>query len=501
MHISTTEYFRYLAISLLIIAGLVTLVSWAFVRKTADRAARLWFAALAFQVSAGLVLFAMDSAWREWAYFLGTIVVGSALYLTLYSARLMLGKTQSAKPLAAFWLGHFAIYTGLFWLARQPELALMFVTTAAILIEVAIVATLRRLRHAEGLAATVLAEFAFGAAIVAGLARIAYFTTHAQLLRYAEFSIYIVVVLSLQTVTIIFCCFYYIGLSIQRAEARELEMQLEATQLRVRHRLAEEHAAKTQQLVAERDHMMILNSRFSTMSAISLVGGGVVHEIVQPLQAARSAVDILTLSKDLSAAEVKRYAADIQQLIDQISDIVESLRQLMREKTIDVREVDCAQLLRRIFPIFRSEARRRGLDATCTIAPAAAKQLVRVNPVMLERVMFNLAANAIEAFEGIGPNRPGIKSTLTVSADLTQSAARPSLVIRFIDTGAGIPEDTRHDEIFELLKSGKSDGTGFGLYMVKVFVESWNGTIRATPNDINGQGTIIEMVLPVVGTV
>jgi signal transduction histidine kinase len=127
--------------------------------------------------------------------------------------------------------------------------------------------------------------------------------------------------------------------------------------------------------------------------------------------------------------------------------------------------------------------------------------LVRVNPVMLERVMFNLAANAIEAFDGIGPNRPGIKSTLTVSADLTQSAARPSLVIRFIDTGAGIPEDTRHDEIFELLKSGKSDGTGFGLYMVKVFVESWNGTIRATPNDINGQGTIIEMVLPVVGTV
>lgn len=495
-------YLQYAALSLLIVGGLVASTSLLFVIRSADTVARTWFASIALQLMSGMVLFTVGTAWREAAYFVAVLITLSSHYLALFSTLLMLGETACARRLSGFLALHMLLFV-LTRLAPSTDLSYLFSMVSSTALEGCILVALQRIRKEQALTATLFAELAFGAGILGNLIRIGASIHIGRPVLFTELSIYSVIAMSLQCVFIVMSCFYYFGISIQRAEAREMEMRLEADRLRVSQRLAEEHARETAQLIAERDQMMLLNSRFSTINTLSLLGGGVIHEIAQPLQAARSAIDVLAMQKSLTPDELAQHSSGVQRLIDRVAGIVENLRRLMREKTVDLEPVDCVEIINRVFPIFRSEARRRDVETICLIDPAAAGRLVRANPVMLERVLFNLAANAIEAFDMPG-EMPGesedaastVPRQLVVRIGMAGHNGQSHLTIGFDDTGSGVP-DARYAEIFELLTSGKAEGTGLGLYMVKAFVESWRGTIRAMSNLAAGQGTSIEIMLPV----
>ena len=62
--------------------------------------------------------------------------------------------------------------------------------------------------------------------------------------------------------------------------------------------------------------------------------------------------------------------------------------------------------------------------------------------------------------------------TLTVSA----SAEDGSVAIRVRDTGGGIPDEL-NDKLFKPLFTGKANGTGLGLAVVKRIVDAHGGTI------------------------
>ena len=175
------------------------------------------------------------------------------------------------------------------------------------------------------------------------------------------------------------------------------------------------------------------------------------------------------------------------------------MRRLIREKSVDLEDVDCEKLLRRVFPIFASEAKRRSIAASFVLDESASGKLVRANPVMLERVMFNLAVNALEAFDEPGKDGPPalFERKLLIDIRCAPAGSGESLVIGFHDTGHGVA-NAAYDQMFELLTSGKEGGTGLGLYLVKTFVDSWTGTVRARRNLHGGAGTSIEITLPVV---
>lgn len=498
MQISTTLYFQYIALSLLIVGGLVTAASWAFVVKTADQAARSWFAAVAMQLMSGMTLFAVGTEFRETAYFFAAIILFSSLYLTLYSTMLML-EIDAKRSLFRVWAVHLLLFWFLYKELGQRETSFAAAMIALTVLEGLIVWKLKQVRTQLGLTATLFAEVAFVAAILGSVTRLLGSQVTGNVLLYTDLSIYSAIAMSLQGVLIVMSCFFYIGVSIQRAETRELETRLEADQLRLRQKLVEDHARETQKLIGERDRMMILNSRFSAVSTLSLLGAGVVHEIAQPLQAARSAMDVLALHKGLTPDELARHTDGVLKLIDRASSVVENLRRLIREKSIDLEDVDCESLLRRVFPIFASEAKRRSVAASFVIDELAAGKHVRANPVMLERVLFNLAVNALEAFdEGATAAVDGGRDRkLLIDIRTARRNAEECLVIGFHDTGRGVT-NTAYEQMFELLTSSKEGGTGLGLYLVKTFVESWNGTVRARRNPQADCGTSIEITLPVI---
>jgi signal transduction histidine kinase len=64
------------------------------------------------------------------------------------------------------------------------------------------------------------------------------------------------------------------------------------------------------------------------------------------------------------------------------------------------------------------------------------------------------------------------------------------------DNGPGIPDD-QMEHLFEPFWTSKEDGTGMGLFSPKHIVELHQGQLNVTSS--RGQGTRIEIVLPITG--
>jgi signal transduction histidine kinase len=118
------------------------------------------------------------------------------------------------------------------------------------------------------------------------------------------------------------------------------------------------------------------------------------------------------------------------------------------------------------------------------IALAIARDVpsLELDPVRIREVLLNLVGNAT-------------RYTPAGDAITIEIAARPqTLVLRVVDTGAGIPaEELPH--IFERFHKGaESKGSGLGLAIARDLVRAHGGTIRAESRV--GQGTTIEITLP-----
>jgi signal transduction histidine kinase len=107
--------------------------------------------------------------------------------------------------------------------------------------------------------------------------------------------------------------------------------------------------------------------------------------------------------------------------------------------------------------------------------------VARFDETKLKRVIYNIARNAIEAMPGGG------KFTLTVDR------VGDELVMKFADNGPGIPEDIAPRLFEEFVTSGKRNGTGLGLAMVKV-AEEHGGTVTCKSRP--GKGTTFELKIP-----
>jgi signal transduction histidine kinase len=107
-----------------------------------------------------------------------------------------------------------------------------------------------------------------------------------------------------------------------------------------------------------------------------------------------------------------------------------------------------------------------------------------LDPNRMNRAVLNVASNASQAMNGGG-------------AFLIRSERRgDEVVLEFLDTGSGIPEEIRH-RIFEPFFSyGKPQGIGLGMSITRKIVEEHGGKISLTSEV--GHGTRVRFVLPLV---
>lgn len=128
-------------------------------------------------------------------------------------------------------------------------------------------------------------------------------------------------------------------------------------------------------------------------------------------------------------------------------------------------------------------ARDLGVDLRLSLnAPV----LLQLNEGEMQQVLMNLINNAFDILE------KSERTDKQITVSTTQNDEFVTLTIS--DNGVGVPESER-ESIFDLMKSGKKDGMGVGLWLSKYIIEHHQGTIECRAG--SHLGAVFEIKLPI----
>ena len=228
------------------------------------------------------------------------------------------------------------------------------------------------------------------------------------------------------------------------------------------------------------------------MEAVGRLAGGIAHDFNNILTVILGlAREIRLDSTDPLAKEVEgiQHAAERATLLTR-QLLAFSRRQVLQPKVLEPNELitDLLGLVRRLLG--------EHIEVTTELDVSTGR--IKADPIQLEQVVMNLAANARDAMPDGG--RVTIE-TANVEFDdefvRTHPGSRPGSYVRlrFADTGVGMSDDTL-DHVFEpfFTTKGPAAGTGLGLSMVYGVVKQSLGYISVLTEP--GEGTAFEIYLP-----
>ena len=234
------------------------------------------------------------------------------------------------------------------------------------------------------------------------------------------------------------------------------------------------------------------------MDAIGNLAGGVAHDF-------NNILTIITSYAELALDTVPHNSpleSKIQEILLAARRAAELTRQLLafsRKQPQALRVADLNEVVERIA---KTLPRLIGEDIEFTFAPGQGLGRVRVDPLQIEQILMNLAANARDAMPQGGHFRIET-SHVTLDEDYVQCkqavipTGRYALII-VSDDGAGIPPE-HLPHIFEPFYTTKplGKGTGLGLATVYGIVKQNKGFIWAYSEP--AMGTVFKIYLPCVG--
>jgi two-component system, OmpR family, sensor histidine kinase KdpD len=235
-------------------------------------------------------------------------------------------------------------------------------------------------------------------------------------------------------------------------------------------RLAEE-AERTRPL-AEADKM-----RTALLSAVS-------HDLRTPLASARAAVDSLanpdiTWTSDERAELVATAKDSLERLDRLVANLLDMSRLQAGALGIHTQPLTVEEVIPRVLDDLGPQARHIQINL-----PDALPEVL-ADPALLERILANLAANALRY-------SPAGKQVL-----LTASSHNDRVELRIADRGPGIPAADR-DRVFQpFQRLGDRDnhtGVGLGLALARGLTEAMHGTL--VPDDTPGGGLTMILTLP-----
>jgi two-component system OmpR family sensor kinase len=208
------------------------------------------------------------------------------------------------------------------------------------------------------------------------------------------------------------------------------------------------------------------------------------HELKNPLTTLRAGLSTLSLTNldEQQRQVVKTMETETMRL----SRLVTDLRKLaeLEAQPLNLQPVNLNAFVKNIIQIERD--RFEGGQRLLRSHVGAARPVWVVDEDLLALVIHNLLDNAFKY------TQPADTIRLEVSA-------QNELIIRVIDTGAGIPPSLL-PHIWEELYRGdemeKAPGSGIGLALVKAIVERHNGSVLIESEP--GQGTTVSIHLPPV---
>jgi len=229
--------------------------------------------------------------------------------------------------------------------------------------------------------------------------------------------------------------------------------------------------------------------RASRVATLAVIGGGIAHEINQPLNAikvlAETILYLYNSRKEVPVEEIIKNVTNISRQVDRIDSIVNHLRSFLKySQSFKYIPCDINEVVENSLSLVNNQILSRRIKVI--------KKLEAVLPVCgcfvrFEEVVLNLLMNAVQALE---PYKQEQKEIV-----ISTWAADHKIHLTVRDNGPGIDPEIAQ-KIFEPFFSTKDAGSsmGLGMSIVHSIVMSSNGTISVSNNP--GGGAIIHITFP-----
>ncbi len=250
---------------------------------------------------------------------------------------------------------------------------------------------------------------------------------------------------------------------------KEQERQLQ----RYSEQLEELVAERTAELQAAQEQIL----RQEKLAAIGRLAASVRHDLRNPLGVIGNSVYFLKLILPKDNEKVARHLRIMEEQVRHCDTIIGDLLDFSKDMGINLEMTDLEAFCRRVLGGLNLPAGIR-LDWQ---VEAALPQLP-LDEHLMRRVLLNLVNNAVQAMPAGG--------RLQVSLGRDQD----HLVLRFSDSGPGIPADILPD-VFTPLFSTKPGGIGLGLSIVKDIVERHQGSVRCESGEGKGASFVLRLPL------
>ena len=230
------------------------------------------------------------------------------------------------------------------------------------------------------------------------------------------------------------------------------------------------------------------------MASLGELVAGVAHEINNPLAFVLSHIETIKRSQEQFVNEVsapispaaQEHLARAQSRLGEVGlglgrirDLVLKLRTFSRLDEGERKVVSVRECLESVLTILQ----HRTSDRIEVALSVGAPELLDCFPALLNQVLLNLVANAVDAIDG--------KGKISIAA----GAQGDGYVITIADTGPGIPRELQ-DRVLEPFFTTKpvGQGTGLGLSIAYSIVQKHQGTLQL--GDAPGGGALATIRLP-----
>jgi two-component system sensor histidine kinase PilS (NtrC family) len=217
------------------------------------------------------------------------------------------------------------------------------------------------------------------------------------------------------------------------------------------------------------------------LASLGRLSASIAHEIRNPVGAMSHAAQLLAESPALGDDE-RRLTEIVITNGRRVSAIIDSVMSLSRREASQPRTLALPEWLQQFAAEYRRshELADEALQVQCLRDPLD----VRMDPVHLHQVLWNLCDNAVR----YASRHAGVIAVELVAGRIPTSG-RPYLEVA--DRGPGVAA-TVAERLFEPFVTGSRGGTGLGLYLARELCESNGATLRYVPRE--GGGSLFRIV-------
>jgi signal transduction histidine kinase len=216
------------------------------------------------------------------------------------------------------------------------------------------------------------------------------------------------------------------------------------------------------------------------LSAIGQMGGGIAHELRNPLNVLQTSLYLLQHSKNMDEARRDVHIERMQRQILLANRTITALSEFTRLGPLNKKAI---VLMPWVNETLYDNFPEKALQLQVSVEPN--DLVVHADGSQLGIALRNLVANAFEAMDH--------KGNVTIS--IRQHPERAQfLFIDVIDQGSGIPEEIKI-RLTEPLFTTKTRGLGLGLALVRSIVERHGGLLRI--QSTSSAGSVFRLELPI----